>query len=269
MPKNVIVVGMPRSGTSLAASIFARYGYFAADDERMEMREGDPFNPDGYFEAESLIEANVNVLKRVGFEFHNTWMFRDISLEQSRAIGNLERLDEDRKLLSRYERHCPWIWKDPRLCHTLAYWWPMIDRERTSVLLVRRDIDEIWNSFLRLKWTGSSATEKDDFKNRVNGHLSAAEHAIAEYRIPHVDIQYSDYSRNPKATAEQINDCFDINLSIEQLGFKKAFNHSGLRGTIERWLEAVLEFFPDAWLIAAKKVLPNSLIKALFPSKSS
>ena len=64
MPRNIIVVGTPRSGTSLAASIFARLGHFVADDEAAQLRDPDHFNPGGYWEAEPLIEANASLFQR-------------------------------------------------------------------------------------------------------------------------------------------------------------------------------------------------------------
>ena len=39
--KNTIVIGMPRSGTSMTAAIFARQGYFLAEDTDEELRPGD------------------------------------------------------------------------------------------------------------------------------------------------------------------------------------------------------------------------------------
>ena len=47
MPKNVIIVGMARSGTSLTASMFAKQGYFVADDPDSELEGPNKFNQIG------------------------------------------------------------------------------------------------------------------------------------------------------------------------------------------------------------------------------
>ena len=58
MTYNAIVIGMPRSGTSMVTNIFAKSGFFLAEDESNELRAGDEFNPSGYWEAQDLISAN-------------------------------------------------------------------------------------------------------------------------------------------------------------------------------------------------------------------
>ena len=198
MPKNVVVVGMPRSGTSLTASIFARQGYFLAPDEESELRDGDGDNPDGYFEADSLVEANARVLSRAGFDRHNTWLYEPIDDARTAAIRDLEPLPEDRELLSQYEANTPWLWKDPRLCYTLAYWWPLFNHDTTRVLLACRDAGQIWNSFLRLGWRQDTETERADVFERVERHIGAARATIDAFDIPHIEVDYAEYASQPR-----------------------------------------------------------------------
>ena len=49
----------------MTTNIFVRQGYFVTQDLKSQTRQGDKDNPAGYFEAESLIEANVDVFKQV------------------------------------------------------------------------------------------------------------------------------------------------------------------------------------------------------------
>ena len=86
MPKNVLVVGMARSGTSLTASIFVKKGYFVAEDPENQLQAAGPHNPGGYWELEDVKEANVEVLKAVGFQHHNTWVAEEIRPEQAEDI---------------------------------------------------------------------------------------------------------------------------------------------------------------------------------------
>ena len=52
---------------------------------------GEAFAPlQPVIEAEPLIEANASLLRRVGFEHHNTWMFAAIGPEQAARIPGLE-----------------------------------------------------------------------------------------------------------------------------------------------------------------------------------
>ena len=84
---NAIIVGMPRSGTSLTAGIFARKNYYVASDTSRELRPGDQFNPFGYWEAEPLTNYNAALLGMAGFGFHNTCcsiVYRPMSRQGSR-----------------------------------------------------------------------------------------------------------------------------------------------------------------------------------------
>ena len=108
MPRNVVIVGPPRSGTSLTSDIFARQDYFTGKP----VMEGDDYNPFGYYEAEDVIEANVGVFQAAGYEHHNTWKFDAISESQIAAINALKPRVVDRDLLARWNEHSPWMWKD-------------------------------------------------------------------------------------------------------------------------------------------------------------
>ena len=207
-PKNVIVVGMPRSGTSLAARVFAKKGYYVTSSEQDELPTGDEQNPFGYWEAESLIKLNVEILNRAGFPFHNTWTYGPIRPEHLAKIHGLDRTEVHRAYLNTYDEHSPWVWKDPRLCYTLAYWWPMMNPNTTSVLLLRRNPDEIYQSFRRMNWRSSSEQDKKDVFLRIDDHLKAAEQAIGKYNIPYIEINDQEYLLRPTQPPRELLNSF-------------------------------------------------------------
>jgi hypothetical protein len=159
MKNNVIVVGMARSGTSLAASIFAKQGYFVSAEPDKELPAADKFNPGGYWELETLVESNAGLLKAVGFDSHNTWTSDEIKIDQAEAIASLGPRQEDIDLVRYFETKQPWMWKDPRFCYTLAYWWPLLNPDTTKVLLVTRRTQDIWRSFVRTGWRAEASNE--------------------------------------------------------------------------------------------------------------
>ena len=59
MPKNALVIGMPRSGTSLTANVLAGKGYYVGTSRLSSLQHGDNHNPFGYFEADDVVERNV------------------------------------------------------------------------------------------------------------------------------------------------------------------------------------------------------------------
>jgi len=268
-PKNVLVVGMPRSGTSMTASIFTRNGYFVAENESKELRKGDEFNPSGYWEAESLIKCNAEIFEASGFQHNNTWLFDSITDNQASNISKVTPLNNHKDLISKFENNRPWIWKDPRLCYTLSYWWPLLNPETTRVLLLKRDPNEIYNSFLRVKWRTPSETNKLDVFNRIEHHLKAAKKAIEQYNIPHVEIHYSDYKNNPDDTVKKINQTFNIHIQTNDIGYNHKLNNQSFNGVILRIINRVGDILPSNIRTIIKKLIPTFVWKIINPNRYS
>ena len=268
MPKNVLVVGMARSGTSLTASIFVKKGYFVAEDPENQLQAAGPHNPGGYWELEDVKEANVEVLKAVGFQHHNTWVAEEIRPEQAEDIFSLEHLEPHKELIRHLEAQQPWILKDPRFCYTLAYWWPLMNPENTSVLLVTRDPTEVRRSLLRTKWGAVSASEKRQFIRRIEDHIAFARKTIERFDIPHIEIDYRDYARRPKEMAHEIGRYFGIELAPEDLGYQSKYNTSALRGYLGYMAERIAGSLPAPVRRFLKRATPGFVITSIFPNKS-
>ncbi len=268
MRKNIIVVGTPRSGTSLAASIFARQGFFVADDEGTELREADHFNPGGYWEAEPLIEANVSLFRRAGFAHHNTWIFDPISNEQAGRIGGLKPDDAHLDLIARFDAQRPWVWKDPRLCYTLGYWWPLLDPDTTAVMFVRRDPEETFRSFARIGWREDTDADREETYRRMADHIAAAETTLRRLDIPHAEVAYSDYREDPQGVAELLSDLSGATIRASDLGYSDNYSSSTLQGRLrvgfEKTIKAVL---PLPARNAIRRLVPRGLLQKLFPGR--
>jgi hypothetical protein len=267
LSKNVVVVGMPRSGTSLVAGIFGRKGYFAADDPDAELRTGDQHNPGGYWEAETLTRMNAQLFAAAGYAEDTTWLGAPISSEAAARIAEVAPLPEHRDLVARYEAHTPWLWKDPRLCYTLAYWWPLLPPDRTRVLLTRRDPDAIWRSFVRLHWREATPEARADVLRRIEDHLGAADDAIARHGIPHLEVRYEDFAADPTSMAGRLSSFLDIDLRPEELSFSPKLDHSRLRGRVATFVEHRYERLPPGLRQVAKRLAPRALLRALFPER--
>jgi hypothetical protein len=266
-PRNIIVVGVPRSGTSLVAGIFVKKGYFVAEDPLEDLRPGDQFNPSGYWESKDLIEANVDILRAVGFPYHNTWMFEPITDEQVGRIARLEQLESHRGMLDSYQARSPWIWKDPRLCYTLEYWWPILEASNPVVFFIRRNPDHVFRSFLRIKMRDHEL-QRDEVLARLNCHLMAAERAIAGFGIPCCRLTYEQFSSDPEKTAKAIREVSGVPVGPSELGFSEFLNHSGAIGRTVANLELLAQTLPSSWRAFAKRLAPESLMNRLFPGRS-
>jgi len=265
--KNVLVVGMPRSGTSMTASIFTRQGYFVAEDESQELREGDEYNPSGYWEAESLIKSNAEIFKAAGYNHDNTWLFDPITNAQVSKISSLPPQQQHQALIEKFENNTPWIWKDPRLCYTLDYWWPLLNPETTRVLLLKRTPSEIYSSFLRVKWRTASSTNKQDVFERVEHHIAAAQRSIEKYNIPHVVINYSDYKKYPVDTINKLNKTFNIQIQTQDIGYDHKLNNQSFNGIILRITNGIGDILPANIRTMIKKIIPTFVWKIINPNR--
>jgi hypothetical protein len=262
---NAIVVGAPRSGTSLSAGIFARQGYFVADEGTGELRDPDRHNPFGYWEADGLITRNVALFERVGFPHHNTWGFDAMSDVQAEGLGRLGPSDEDVEFLAQYAARAPFVWKDPRLCFTVGHWWPLFDAATTRVLLIRRRPESIAQS-----WWGYFPDGKVDLAvalPRIEQHYRMAERAIEQKGIPALTVDYEDYLGDASGVAARIGSFFELELTGQDLNVDSKLDHSTARGRLARAIERGTERIPRSWTRELKRLTPRWLVNAAFPER--
>ena len=265
MKKNVIILGMARSGTSLTASIFAKTGYYVDDENKVV--EKDHLNPTGYWESRSLLKYNELILRASGFEYDNTWIYKSIANEQ---VDFITRYTLDKNFVSfvdRYKSKSPWVWKDPRLCYTLGCWWPLLDVDSTVVIFVKRNKEAIYSSFLRVGWRKYSTTVKAETFNRISAHINNAEKIIQHYKIPVVDIDYEDYKKNPLLVIEKINQACGTDLSVQDLDYNDKFNHYTFLGRLGFYIDSVVNTFPVQWIKRIKCLVPKFILEKLYPER--
>lgn len=264
-PKNAIVVGMPRSGTSMSAAIFANQGYLVAEESEKELRAPDEYNPNGYWEAETLIRKNVEVFKQCGFNGDNTWNFEPISKDAAQKINTLAPIKSHSEFVESYNQKSPWVWKDPRLCYTVGYWWQLINPETTAVLLIKRDPKEIYNSFLRVKWRTLSKADKVDTYQRIADHIQFAEDTIKAKGITYLSVNYSDFTSDADAVAKKINGVFGLNLSSSDLHFDKNLNNNSIKGKLGIYTDILADKIPKPVRKFAKSLMPKKIYRMIFP----
>lgn len=258
MAKNAIIVGMPRSGTSLSAAIFANKGYFVTENTASELKAPNRYNPFGYFEAQSLIEFNVDLFKQLGFEEHNTWTGKAISDACAERIPELTPMPAHREYCEALKMHSPWVWKDPRLCYTIGYWWQLLDQKNTRVILLNRSPQDIYQSFLRVGWREKNRKDRRDVYERVKKHLGFAKATLDRQAIPYVEIDYRDYFERSQEIAEKLSETFDIELSAKDLNAKASLDHSRGKGKWIAKLHRIREMMPASLKQQLKGLIAHS-----------
>lgn len=134
LPGGVLILGMHRSGTSLAARMLNLLGLHTCmgDDLLGPTRR----NPSGLWESDSLVKMNDGLLQRVG----RAWWCppkSGLDWDSSNTAGLPDPSEAGSMFHGRHPR-TPWVWKDPRLSLTLPYWRRSID-EPVSALVMLRD----------------------------------------------------------------------------------------------------------------------------------
>lgn len=263
MPRNVVIVGPPRSGTSLTSHVLACAGYFAGEG----LRDGDDYNPYGYYEAQDLIDANVSLFESVGFPHHNTWMFEPISEAQIRAIGDLPVQDEHRQLVAAWSGHTPWMWKDPRFSVTLAYWARLIDWSTTGVILTARPAADVYWSFRRKGWCGPGRKARQQTLRLIEMHSRTAERVIESLGLPALRIDYRDYHDRPDEVAAWLSRFAGLNLTASDLPVHRELDHSTGRGRLAGHVRILLKRLPRGPLRRIARLLPESVQTLLLPER--
>lgn len=135
----LIVLGMHRSGTSLAARLLHSMGVYTGDPALFGANDD---NPTGYWERRDVVECNAALLRQHQPHWQNLivtpWIARFTPppppvLQQRMQV-----------IMNELNAHPPWVLKDPHFCLTLPHWRPILT---TPVcLILTRDPREVARS---------------------------------------------------------------------------------------------------------------------------
>ena len=138
----IFVLGMHRSGTSTLARILNLMGcYFGSEDVNIGAAAD---NPKGFWERSDVIAINDHILHSAG---GNWW---DVALLDFGAIGadDLAWIRQRiRDTVIKLDGSRPWFIKDPRVCLTLDFWLPAL--ERPVFIYIQRSPVQIAKSLQR------------------------------------------------------------------------------------------------------------------------
>ncbi|TXT64332.1 MAG: hypothetical protein BAJALOKI1v1_580012 [Promethearchaeota archaeon] len=138
--KTVVVLTLPRSGSSLLAGILHRLGVDMGADEQLIERKF--LNKFGCYEDRDFVLFNFKVLAEAGeigrFKNHNDKKIEYLINTKKNYI---------KKLIQKKESDL-WGWKDPSTIYTI----PFLHQFLTNpfYICLRRDIDDIVNSILKV-----------------------------------------------------------------------------------------------------------------------
>ncbi len=128
MPIAVLVLGMHRSGTSLATEILSKLELWIGAEQNLI--GASQYNPRGHFELRAGVEFDNEVLRQAG----GTW-------DQPPAIEAVDALAPTIRpaVQAWFGGRSAWAFKDPRLCLTLPVWVPALAAFDVRIVHVVRD----------------------------------------------------------------------------------------------------------------------------------
>jgi len=120
----MIIVGMHRSGTSLAASLLESAGVHVGE----RLMEANWSNPRGHFEDMDFVDLQRAALERLGLH-RDGWVESDLPALPEDIIESARALVERKRKTDR-----PWGWKDPRTIVFLQLWLELLPDAKLILL---------------------------------------------------------------------------------------------------------------------------------------
>ena len=164
--RSLIITGMHRSGTSLAAQIFYRAGLFMGDN----LMEPSPNNPDGYFEDRDIIAFHNEIFRFNGIDRWESPSTLSARIEMpegspAKATALIE---------SKFDARSIWGWKDPRTSWFLPFWKNIIP-EAYFIFTYRKPEEVVWSLMRRGDYKQYSSS-------RIQQILLAVKHWVKTYQ---------------------------------------------------------------------------------------
>ena len=185
---SVVVVGMHRSGTSVATHAVSTMGLRLGDPADQYTAED---NPDGHFESSRLSGHNEWLLGECGGSWDDPptpegawWESDEYKVPWARKL-----------FVETYGEDAGWIWKDPRVCLLLPFWRTVLGR--FTVLFVVRDREAVARSLSKREgWT------PDRGRALYDRYVGAALAGMAGH--PVVTLAYADLVGDPEAALRRV-----------------------------------------------------------------
>lgn len=128
----VLVLGMHRSGTSLAARLVSLLGpSLCRPGDLLRGHEG---NVRGHWECAPLVSVNDHLLEQVASRW---WCPPQSEDDVGGLAADADLRASALRALERSHPRRPWVWKDPRTCLTLPFWRRVLPEPPVVVWVVR------------------------------------------------------------------------------------------------------------------------------------
>jgi hypothetical protein len=198
--KTVIVLGPPKSGTSMTTGILDIMGVHMGE----EVIAGKQFDPKGYFEDKEFWDITSKIINKRNATWYEPKIIPvegDDAEVLSRQIKTLMDGRVNKKL---------WGWKDPTTIFALEWYFPHL--VNPHIIICSRNMHDIANSYK----VRDGFTQKKGFEIAVKYYACIIEFLSKHSNIPHLFISYEDFMRSPGESSKQLANFLDIELTEEK-----------------------------------------------------
>ena len=200
----LIIVGMHRSGTSALAGAIHRLGVTFGSDIVAPQED----NVRGYYEHRGILGLHENLLAAQGSSWDDI-AARDWSDDHETPATASFRRDLGRLLADEFGSASLWAVKDPRLCHLLPAWRPVLSEKNVTphVVIAHRAAAEVAASLA--KRNGFSPEKSNALWVR---HILAAERSTRGLARSFVD--FSSLLEQPIEELERLAEQLDVRWPV-------------------------------------------------------
>lgn len=191
--RSIVVLGMHRSGTSLVAGICEKLGCVVIDP----VMPPSGANPKGYFENEDFCDINREILLRTDdIDRFNFFKMQELNFEAH-------------DLMNRWAEAGIPVIKDPRLCLTLGWWWPLFPKPAKVIRVKRNPIS------VAISLAKRAGLPKDPdgpgwwltfiaHLELIHRHETRALKTLQKLGISYLDVEYEHLLENPQDAVNRI-----------------------------------------------------------------
>ena len=239
MSKQILVMGMHRSGTSMVSRILNLMGCYYSSKDQVILPAED--NPKGFWERKDVMDLNNKILHDHQATWDNPYKLKDIKINNSLYSKDIK------NIIYKLEPHRPWFIKDPRFCLTYNCWANELEHN-LNIVVLRNPLAVSISLFNRDKISYLSGLALWDFyTDRLIKNLDKKKTILCFYD----DFLQDPYkaSKNlfnslKKAKLKKINKP----LKEEVMNFvDKQLNRSKLNSNIHLFDQDVIDFYTDKY----------------------
>ena len=206
MNPNVIILTSGLSGSSVLTGLIAGAGYWTGDLTHKKPQYDT-------FENEELIELDLRLLRDAGYVGNYLIEFSQQAVDAVHAYYGRADHHAYQVFAKKCERHCPWIWKDPRLWLTIRFWKNFIPLKNCRFILLTRDPMQTWVS-QTLRRQITTYRYSRSYEQSIQASVLQF---FQENSLPYLRVRYENLIVRPAETIRGLNDFLSTNLTVEDL----------------------------------------------------